>query len=147
MQPISNGMGYPQGYPMYPNCFDQLTTHGIVADDVMGYITDAPSPYLQNYVAQQGWNPSMPGQILPDPLPNVQPPQQLPRGDIYQSVNPKHPDASTFVKKDKYDTAKKVALGLLLTGLAVFGVMKGKSIIAKLRGTPTPPAPPTPPTP
>lgn len=155
MQPINYGVthqsymsqgvvpqGYPQmGYPIYPNCFDQLTTHGIVAEDVVGYITDTPSPYLQNYVAQRGWAPSLPGQVLPDPLPTLQPPNPLPKGDVYQTVQPKHPDANTFVKKNKYDTAKKVALGILLTGLAVLGIVRGKDLISRLRGTPPTPPP------
>lgn len=139
MQPISYGA------PIYPNCFDNLTTNGIVAEDVVGYITDTPSPYLQNYVAQRGWPPTqaLPGQVLPDPLPTLQNPQPLPKGDIYQSVQPKHPDANTFVRKDKYDTAKKAALGLLLTGLTVLGIVKGKKLISKLRA-PHNPAPTTP---
>ena len=37
-------MSINYGAPIYPNCFDQLTTHGIVAEDVVGYITDSPSP-------------------------------------------------------------------------------------------------------
>ena len=122
MQPISNyGMNYPQAYPqtypIYPDCFDMLTTHGIVAEDVKGYITDKPSPYLQNYVAQRGWAPTLPGQILPDPLPTLPNPQPLPKGNIYPSVYPQHPDKNTLVNKGKYDTAKKIALGILLTGL------------------------------
>lgn len=150
MQPINNA-AYAQNYPAYPNCFDNLTTNGIIAEDVVGYITDMPSPYLQNYVAQRGWAPTgqaLPGQILPDPLPHLQNPQPLPRGDIYQSVQPKPPDTKTLVRKDKYETAKKVALGMLLTGLAVLGIVKGKKLWGKLFPkavpTPTPPVPPTP---
>lgn len=146
MNPISYGS--PQQLPMYPNCFDQLTTNGVIADDVVGYITGTPSPYLQGYVAQRGWNPSIPGQILPDPLPNAQPKTPLPNGDIYQTV-PK-PDKNTFVKKDKFETAKKIALACLLTGLGVMAVVKGKKcfnwIKTKFRSIPpTPPVPPTPP--
>lgn len=143
MQPISNyGMNYPQAYPqtypIYPDCFDMLTTHGIVAEDVKGYITDKPSPYLQNYVAQRGWAPTLPGQILPDPLPTLPNPQPLPKGNIYPSVYPQHPDKNTLVNKGKYDTAKKIALGILLTGLTVLGIVKGKNLISKLRGRPAP---------
>lgn len=144
MQPISYGS--PQQLPMYPNCFDALTTHGIVADDVVGYITDAPSPYLQGYVAQRGWAPNVPGQVLPDPLPTLPPKGQLPKGDVYQGVA--KPNENTFVKKNKYETAKKVALACLLAGLAVFGVMKGKQCFSwiknKFTHLPTPPAPPAP---
>ncbi len=154
MQPVNYGMSpypqsYPQGYPIYPNCFDQLTTHGVIADDAMQYITDVPSPYLQNYVAQRGWAPSMPGQVMPDPLPGMQPQQKLPRGDVYQKV----PGANQedFIKKNKYDTIKKVALGALAVGLGVFAIMKGKQGInwlkSKLGRTPAPAAPITPTTP
>ncbi len=144
MQPISNyGASYPPAYPqpsypIYPDCFDMLTTHGIVAEDVKGYITDHPSPYLQNYVAQRGWAPTMPGQILPDPLPTLPNPQPLPKGNIYPSVYPQHPDKHTLVNKGKYDTAKKIALGVLLTGLTVLGIVKGKNLISKLRHRPAP---------
>lgn len=129
----------PQSYPIYPNCFDNLTTNGIIAEDVVGYITDVPSPYLQNYVAQRGWPPTMPGQILPDPLPTLPNPTPLPKGNIYPSVYPQHPDQNTLVvKKNKYETAKKVALGVLLTALTVLGVVKGRNLINKLRGNPAP---------
>ena len=40
--------------PIYPNCFDLLTTHGVIHNDLVGYITGTPSAYLQNYVAQRG---------------------------------------------------------------------------------------------
>lgn len=127
-----------QNYPVYPNCFDQLTTHGIVAEDVVGYITGTPSPYLQNYVAQRGWAPSLPGQITPDPLPPVIPPQTVQNtnvnqtippqtvqnNDIYQTV-PKQEDINTYVKKDKKDTWKKVAAAILLTGVSAFLAVKG----------------------
>lgn len=158
MQPISYGVhqqqysvgsypaqSYPQNYPIYPNCFDQLTTHGIVAEDVMQYITDVPSPYLQNYVAQRGWAPSMPGQIMPDPLPTLKPPQPLPKGNVYQTVYPQHPDHHTLAEEPKsHDRAKKIALSILLTGLAVLGVVKGKALVSKLfkKGTPAQPAAP-----
>lgn len=135
MQPINYGAGYPpsypQNYPIYPNCFDQLTTHGVLADDVVGYITDMPSPYLQNYVAQRGWQPSLPGQVLPDPLPNVQPKTPLPQGSIYHDV-PQNLGPQTFEKKDNFKNAKNVATGLLLTGLIAFGIVKGKNFISKL---------------
>lgn len=121
--------GFPaQGFPIYPNCFDQLTTHGIVAEDVMAYITDQPSPYLQNYVAQRGWAPSMPGRVLPDPLPTAPPPQQLPRGDVYQTV-PKQDEINNYVRPEKKSKWKNIAAAVLLTGLAVFGVIKGRQII------------------
>lgn len=130
MQPIN----YGAGYPIYPNCFDQLTTNGVIADDVVGYITDTPSPYLQNYVAQRGWQPQgqiLPGQILPDPLPNVQPHTPLPKGDVYQTV-PNNLGPDTFVKKDKYKKAKEVATGLLLVGLIALGIVKGKGLVNKI---------------
>ena len=134
MQPISYGINqaYATGYPILPNCFDQLTTHGIVAEDVMGYITDNPSPYLQNYVAQRGWPPTgqmLPGQLLPDPLPTLQNPRQLPKGDVYQSVQPKHPDKNTLVvNKGKYDLVKTIAASILLSGLLTLGIIKGKNL-------------------
>ena len=140
-------MSINYGAPIYPNCFDQLTTHGIVAEDVVGYITDSPSPYLQNYVAQRGgytpsvpWTPSIPGRVLPDPLPSVSPQggpvmgyepprmqERLPRGDVYQTV-PNEREINHVVKNEKNNTWKKVAAGILLTGLAVFGIVKGRQI-------------------
>ena len=110
-------------HQFYPNCFDQLTTHGIVAEDVVGYITDSPSPYLQNYVAQRGgytpsvpWTPSIPGRVLPDPLPSVSPQggpvmgyepprmqERLPRGDVYQTV-PNEREINHVVKNEKNNT-------------------------------------------
>lgn len=123
--------GYQTGqqYPVYPNCFDQLTTHGVIAEDAVGYITDMPSPYLQNYVAQRGWAPSLPGRVLPDPLPTVQPQQPLPKGNMYNTVYPQHPNKHTLAPKDKYSTLKKVALTVLLGGLAVLGIVKGRQVI------------------
>lgn len=150
MQPINYGMSQPypqQGYALYPNCFDQLTTHGVIADDAMEYITGTPSPYLHNYVAQRGWAPSMPGQMMPEPLPNMQPPQKLPRNNVY---NVPGANQDSFVKKDKYETAKKVALAALVVGLGVFAAVKGKKAInwIKTKFRSNPPAPPTqPPTP
>lgn len=109
---------------IYPNSFDMLTTHGIIAEDLVGYVTDTPSPYLQNYVAQRGWNPTLPGQVLPDPLPNVKPQQPLPK-DVYQPVLPKEPE-----KKDKYSTVKKLAAAALILGLGTFGIIKGSKWIS-----------------
>lgn len=149
MQPIS--YGYAQmGYPMYPNCFDQLTTHGVIADDLVGYITDVPSPYLQNYVAQRGWPPSMPGQIMPDPLPNMQPPQRLPRGDVYQTIPPQGPQAyPPYPQQKPSNTWRKVALTALIVGLTALGLWKGKQGLNWLKGKlssnpPTPPPQPQP---
>src|SRR5574344_2726204 len=123
MQPINNRA------PYYPNCFYPLTTHGIVAEDVVGYITDTPSPYLQNYVARRGWAPTLPGRVLPDPLPTMQPQRALPKGDMYQQSDiPRNLGPQTFEKPDKYSTIKKVALGVLLTGLAIFGIVKGRQM-------------------
>ena len=128
MQPINYGA------PIYPNCFDLLTTHGIVADDVVGYITGQPSPYLQNYVAQRGGTPTLPGQILPDALPAAPAPKQLPKNDVYQTVASEHqhttqgvPDKNQindFVKQPHHDGWKKAALVLLLAGVSVFGFYK-----------------------
>lgn len=131
MQPVSYGV------PMYPNCFDQLTTHGIVAEDVVGYITGTPSPYLQNYVAQRGWAPSMPGQIMPDPLPTLQPPNPLPKGDVYQKQStqntvPTNQQINNFVNPQKNDNWKKIALALLLTGVTCFGAYKFSSALKAL---------------
>ena len=134
MNPVSLG----QQYPMYANCFDRLTTNGILADDVIGYITGTPSPYLQNYVAQRGALPMMPGQIMPDALPTApmpapmsvptynQPamPAQIPTGPVYNDI-PRNIDQNTLVKKDKYATLKKTAAALLIAGLAGFGIYKG----------------------
>lgn len=140
MQPIHYGA------TIYPNCFDLLTTHGIVADDVVGYITDQPSPYLQNYVAQRGWPPSVPGQILPDALPAAPAPAPLPRNNVYQTVateQPRNPQGvpdknqiNDFVKQPKNDGWKKAALVILLTGLSAFGLYKlGAGIKAIKNGT------------
>ena len=126
----------PQNYAMYPNCFDQLTTHGIIADDLVGYVTGTPSPYLQNYVAQRGWPPTMPGRIMPDPLPTMPPMQYPSQADSYQPQQAPSPQANpqpypqkpqnTTVKKDKLNTFNKIALGGLLVGLGVLGFFKGK---------------------
>lgn len=117
----------PQNYPIYPNCFDNLTTNGIVAEDVVGYITGEPSPYLQNYVAQRGWSPSLPGRVLPDPLPTAPPPRQLPRGDVYRTV-PNQDEINNYVRPQKKSKWKNIAAAVLLTGLAVFGVIKGRQL-------------------
>lgn len=134
-----NPIGYGQQYPMFANCFDRLTTNGILVDDVVGYITGTSSPYLQNYVAQRGgMMPSLPGQILPSamppapaPAPMAVPgfaptntPRPVPNGPIYKDI-PKDLNENTFVKKDKYSTIKKIATGVLITGLAAFGLYKG----------------------
>ena len=138
MQPMSMNTGYPQGYPIYANCFDRLTTNGILVEDVVGYITGTPSPYLQNYVAQRGWPASLPGRILPDALPPapMPAPMSVPAGSnpVYtnnppsvsqNNTIPTNIDKNTLVKKDKYETAKKIAAGALITGLVVFGAIKG----------------------
>lgn len=133
-----NPVSYGQQYPLYANCFDRLTTNGILADDIMGYITGTPSPYLQNYVAQRGGLPMMPGQIMPDALPTAPMPapmsvpgyrqtpvqQQMPAGPVYKDI-PRNIDQNTFVKQDKYSTIKKVAAGALITVLTVLGLYKG----------------------
>ncbi len=139
MQPISYSASYsysgaprqvmPQQYPVYANCFDRLTTNGIIAEDLVGYITDVPSPYLQNYVAQRGWAPSLPGQVLPDPLPAAPPPAPMTVPGSSMPVYTDVPRASdlnpnTFEIKDKYSGLKKTALALLLGGLAIFGGVK-----------------------
>lgn len=142
MQPINYGA------PIYPNCFDQLTTHGIVAEDVMGYITDQPSPYLQNYVAQRGWAPSIPGQVLPDPLPTMQPPNPLPRNDVYQTVAseqqnavPNQQNINNYVQNPRNNGWKKAAAAILLTGLAAFGLYKfGGALKTILGRTPASPS-------
>ena len=138
MQPIHYGA------PIYPNCFDLLTTHGVVADDVVGYITDQPSPYLQNYVAQRGWPPSVPGQILPDALPAAPAPTPLPRTDVYQTAAAEKahtPDSvpdknqiNDFVKQPNHESWKKAAAAILLTGLTAFGLYKLGAGIKALKG-------------
>lgn len=143
MQPIS-------GVPMYPSCFDQLTTNGVIAEDLVGYVTGTPSPYLQNYVAQRGGTPSLPGRTLPDTLtPAVPPKQPLPQGDIY-NVAPKDigPETLEPPKKHKINNIKEIATGLLLAGLTVFAFIKGKSALSAIKNTftkifkhtPTPPS-------
>lgn len=138
MQPIHYGA------PIYPNCFDLLTTHGVVADDVVGYITDQPSPYLQNYVAQRGWPPSVPGRILPDPLPAAPAPAPLPRNDVYQTVAqekthtpegvPSQNQINDYVKQPHHSTWQKIAAGLLVAGLTAFGLYKLGAGIKALKG-------------
>lgn len=139
MQPMTMNTGYPQGYPVYANCFDRLTTNGVLVDDVVGYITGTPSPYLQNYVAQRGWPASLPGRVLPDAMPPapMPAPMSVPAGSnpVYTNNPPAAPNNNnaiptninkdTLVKKDKYATAKKIAAGALITGLVVFGAIKG----------------------
>jgi hypothetical protein len=116
---------------MYPSSFDLLTTHGVIADDLLNYVKDTPSPYLQAYVAQRGWTPDVPGQVLPDTLPTL-PPQYLPKTDVYQ--NGQHmQDINALQKKDKWDTTKKVGLAVLLTGLAVFGIVKGRQAVTSIK--------------
>jgi len=133
-----NPVGLGQQYPMYANCFDRLTTNGILVDDVMGYITGQPSPYLQNYVAQRGGWPTLPGQIMPDALPGAPAPApmavqgsypqkqqtQMPNGSIYKDI-PTNLDQNTFVKNDKYEKYKKIGAGLLLGGLIGLGLFHG----------------------
>ena len=134
MQPINYGA------PIYPNCFDLLTTHGVVAEDVVGYITDQPSPYLQNYVAQRGGVPTIPGQILPDPLPGLPSQPPLPRTDVYQTTTvsqqntiPNQHAINNYVQNPKNDSWKKAALAVLLTGIAGFGLYKFGSAIRSFR--------------
>jgi hypothetical protein len=142
MQPVNYGS------QLYPSCFDNLTTHGIVAEDVMGYITGTPSPYLQSYVAQRGGIPTMPGRILPDPLPPLTTPTTYPVNDVYQPNTPQPvqqpstndnkqsnvlPNIDKTQVKDKSGTIKKVALAVLLTGLAVLGIVKGKSVVRSIK--------------
>lgn len=132
--------------PIYPNCFDLLTTHGIVADDVVGYITGNPSPYLQNYASQRAGVPTVPGQIMPEQLPNVPRRGEVygPEEDIFQPQPQTMPPAAPQ-KKNGWDTAKKVAAGLLIAGLAGFGIYKGKGLIDKLfKSAPKPAPAPTP---
>lgn len=115
---------------IYPNCFDSLTTNGIIADDVMGYITGTPSPYLQNYVAQRGWAPDMPGRMMPDPLPNVQPKLPLPN-DVYEKPQIHEPS-------NKLALWKKIAAGILIAGVSIFAAVKCKNLFSKIRGPKTP---------
>lgn len=128
--------------PVYPNCFDMLTTHGVIADDLVGYVTGYPSPYLQNYVAQRGgWNPGLPGRVLPDPLPGVPPMPPLPQNDVYQPtpqqqspvISPELPN-----KKMHSSTWKKIGLAILLSIGASLGIAKTGRLI---KGTPLPPFP------
>ena len=100
MQQISN-------VPLYANCFDRLTTNGVIAEDLMGYVTGTPSPYLQNYVTQRGGVPNLPGQILPDTLtPAIGTPKQikqstnLPQGDTY-NIAPKNIGPEILEPKNK----------------------------------------------
>lgn len=134
-----NPIGYGQQYPMFANCFDRLTTNGILVDDVVGYITGTPSPYLQNYVAQRGgMMPSLPGQILPPAMPPAPAPApmtvpgftptynniQTPNGPNYKDI-PKDLNEKTFAKQDKYSTIKNITTGILIVGLATLGIYKG----------------------
>ena len=128
-------MNAAQNYPVYANCFDRLTTNGVIAEDLVGYVTGTPSPYLQNYVAQRGWTPTLPGQILPDPLPTA--PQPAPMSvEGYNNI-PKASELNknTFAPKHKYEKAQKIALSILLTGLAALGIVKGRKLV-KTKGAP-----------
>lgn len=129
----------PPMQPMYPSSFDMLTTHGIIADDLVGYVTGAPSPYLQQYVAQRGGVPMqgdiLPGQILPDNLPHVMQGaqiQQQPQADIYQN-----PDINAPAQKDKTQMWKKIAAGVLLTALVTFGAIKAKDFMKNMNIPPS----------
>lgn len=119
--------------PIYPNCFDQLTTHGIVADDVVGYITGTPSPYLQNYASQRAAVPTLPGQIMPEQLPNVPRRGEMygPNQDMFQPQTPT-PLPEQPNKKNGWHTAKKVTAGVLIIGLTAFGLYKGKGLVDKI---------------
>ena len=134
--------------PIYPNCFDLLTTHGVVADDVVGYITGTPSPYLQNYAAQRAAVPTVPGQLMPEQLPNVPRRGEIygPEQDTFQPQTPPAPPA-TPQKKNGWETAKKVAAGALIIGLGALGLYKGKALFDKLFKSAPKPAPTPTPTP
>lgn len=94
--------------PIYPNCFDMLTTNGIIHDDLVGYVTGTQSPYLQNYVTQYGAKPP-------------QMPQQ-PLNDVYQQPQTKEtnakisdlPDKATK-KSNKSNIWKSLAMSVILS--------------------------------
>jgi len=107
-----------------PNSFDLLTTNGIINEDLTGYITGTPSPYLQNYIAaQKGAAPTQPNQALPVTLPGVTPKNSL-TNDIFVKLNS---------AKDGIPFWKKIAAGTLLGGLTILLAMKGKNIVSKVK--------------
>lgn len=121
-----------------------LTMHGIIPDDLTGYVTGTPSPYLQNYVAQRGGVPSLPGQILPDPLPGVPQMQQQPVNDTYQKpqryvdTTPQPYQEPSTQKKGKGNIWKSIAMSVILSVGASLLLAKG---IRTIKGTTIPPAP------
>lgn len=120
--------------PLYPNCFDMLTMHGIIPDDLTGYVTGTPSPYLQNYVAQRGGIPQMPQMQIP----------QQPNNDVYQKpqgyVGPTPPPAPEIPssKKKNNNIWKSIAMSVILSVGASLLLAKG---IRMVKGTTVPPAP------
>ncbi len=125
-------------YPIYPNSFDQLTTNGIIGEDLMNYVTGTPSPYLQNYIARRGGIPSLPGQMMPDGMPNL-PNRYQPMQDRFDN-SPVYP----MPQKDKNPMWKKIAAAVLVGGLATLGIWKGGKLIGKLKKPAKPPTTPAP---
>ena len=129
--------------PIYPNCFDLLTTHGVIHNDLVGYITGTPSPYLQQYVAQRGGVP-----LAPAPAPGVPAaPQaqisQQPAADAYQKPQihsepqAEAPSLHSHNPK-KNNIGKSIAMSLILSLGASLLLAKGIRVI---KGTTVPPAP------
>ena len=141
MQPISYGSS--QGYPMYPSSFDRLTTNGIITDDLWGYVTGQPSPYLQHYTAQMGGVPNLSYGPYSQVMPQARNNQVLPQGSIYNDI-PRNIGPDTLIPKSKTDIKKikQVATAILLGGLAIFGIIKGRNWIKSLSPKPTKPTNP-----
>ena len=129
--------------PIYPNCFDLLTTHGVIHNDLVGYITGTPSPYLQQYVAQRGGVP-----LAPAPAPGVPAaPQaqilQQPAADAYQKTQihsepPAEAPSLHSHNPKKNNIGKSIAMSLILSLGASLLLAKGIRVI---KGTTVPPAP------
>lgn len=129
--------------PIYPNCFDLLTTHGVIHNDLVGYITGTPSAYLQNYVAQRGGVPQTYAHTQTMPQPNVQI-QQQPAADEYKNKKPENnienAEAPSLHSHNPHrnNIGKSIAMSLILSLGASLLLAKG---IRMVRGTTVPPAP------
>ena len=125
--------------PIYPNCFDLLTTHGVIHNDLVGYITGTPSQYLQNYAAQYGGMPTASGHAQTPVQTGAQIPQQ-PIADVYhkpqnQKEPPEAPSLHSHNPK-KGNIGKSIAMSLILSLGASLLLAKG---IRMVRGTTVPP--------
>ncbi len=124
--------------PIYPNCFDMLTTHGIIHNDLVGYVTGTPSPYLQQYAARKGAaTPVMSQTAAPSGAVLQQPVQP----DVYQKpASQTPPQAPTLHSHNPKNNNiwKSIAMTLILSVGASLLLAKG---VRMIKGTTVPHAP------